>query len=333
MAAKKFHDRGYKALFSFPKMVEYLVRSFVKADFVEHVDFSTLRKINSTFVSEDFRQRETDVIWEVNVRGTTAYLYFLIEFQSTVDRFMALRVLHYLLSFYQDLIKQKKLHLLPPVFPIVLYNGDDRWTAPLEVAELIEPSLTGLGPHIPRFVYYKIAENEFSYETLSQLDNLVAKMFMVETCGPAELPGVIRETTRILRTEVDLKLQRHFGLWVRAGLRKRKIDVNIAKLDDMEVQVMFETRMQKFEDEVMQRGRQEGLKERQEALRRTLSAMLEARFGAGGAQLKDKIATLEDTEVLERLFVTFAGSPDLATFLRYLDLQPPTGQAGVSDDC
>ena len=104
---------------------------------------------------------------------------------------------------------------------------------------------------------------------------------------------------------------------------------------------MFETRMQKFEDDVMQRGLQdgrqegikEGLKERQEALRRTLSAMLEVRFGAGGAQLKDKIATLEDTEVLERLFVTFAGSPDLATFLRSFDLQPPTGQAGVSDDC
>ena len=35
----KDHDRGYGKLFSHPKMVEDLIRSFVKEDFVDKIDF------------------------------------------------------------------------------------------------------------------------------------------------------------------------------------------------------------------------------------------------------------------------------------------------------
>ena len=60
------------------------------------------------------------------------YLYILIEFQSSVDPWMAVRVMTYIGLLYQDLIKQKQVlkgRRLPPVLPIVLYNGDAKWTA------------------------------------------------------------------------------------------------------------------------------------------------------------------------------------------------------------
>jgi hypothetical protein len=41
-----------------------------------------------------------------------------------------------MMSFYLDLINQKgKSKKLPPVFPIVLYNGKDKWTAPVEIKD------------------------------------------------------------------------------------------------------------------------------------------------------------------------------------------------------
>ena len=70
---------------------------------------------------------------------------------------MAVRVLQYVLSFYQDLLKQKKLKHLPPVFPIVLYSGNRKWTAPLNLEELIQTPLDTVKPYIPRFRYYRIA--------------------------------------------------------------------------------------------------------------------------------------------------------------------------------
>ena len=71
---------------------------------------------------------------------------------------MALRMLRYILEFYSSLRKQDpKLKVLPPVFPILLYNGEARWTAPENFADLIDNRISL--DFIPQFRYFKIAEN------------------------------------------------------------------------------------------------------------------------------------------------------------------------------
>jgi len=70
----------------------------------------------------------------------------LIEFQSTVDPWMAVRIMTYVGLLYQDLIRRGdvlKDRKLPPVLPIVLYNGDAKWTAATDIAALI-PKAPGL---------------------------------------------------------------------------------------------------------------------------------------------------------------------------------------------
>jgi hypothetical protein len=59
-----------------------------------------------------------------------AYIYILLEFQSTVTWFMVVRLLHYLSSFWLDYAEnQPKQKKLPAVFPILLYSGEEKWTA------------------------------------------------------------------------------------------------------------------------------------------------------------------------------------------------------------
>ena len=72
------------------------------------------------------------MIWRLRWGEEWLYVYLLLEFQSTINRFMAVRVMVYLGLLYQDLIKTKQLTRtgrLPPVLPVVLYNGKPRWTA------------------------------------------------------------------------------------------------------------------------------------------------------------------------------------------------------------
>ena len=61
---------------------------------------------------------------------------------------MALRMGVYVLRLYQDLLRTGQVtrqSKLPPVPPLVLYNGDGRWTAVQDIAELIETAPSGLG--------------------------------------------------------------------------------------------------------------------------------------------------------------------------------------------
>jgi len=59
------HDHSYKYLFSHARMVEDLLKGFVKEDWVNGLDFSSLEKVNGTYVSDDLREREDDIIWRV----------------------------------------------------------------------------------------------------------------------------------------------------------------------------------------------------------------------------------------------------------------------------
>ncbi|QDQ28867.1 Rpn family recombination-promoting nuclease/putative transposase [Chitinimonas arctica] len=147
------HDAAYKSMFSIPRAVEDLLREFIDEEWVEKLDFSTLEQINGSFVTERWRRQMTDVVWKVRLADQELYICLLVEFQSTIDPTMALRVASYVLQLYLDLSKDpKRLPLtpsgkLPPVLPIVMYNGAPRWSAPLELDELIEA-----GPRqAPRF--------------------------------------------------------------------------------------------------------------------------------------------------------------------------------------
>ena len=115
------HDNGYKLLFSHAEMVEELLRGFVREDWGDQVDFHTLKRVNGSYVSEELRDRHDDVVWRVKLRDRWLYVYLLIEFQSTIDPFMAVRLMAYIGLLYQDLIRGKELPptgLLPPVLPM-----------------------------------------------------------------------------------------------------------------------------------------------------------------------------------------------------------------------
>ncbi|TWG79873.1 hypothetical protein L602_003700000330, partial [Cupriavidus gilardii J11] len=102
-------DASYKLLFSSPEMVRDLVVGFMPHPWLRHLDFSTLQRMACGYVTDDLRQRNGDVLWRVQADGEWVYLYLLLEFQSTVDPYMAVRVSSYVGLLYQDLIRADAL--------------------------------------------------------------------------------------------------------------------------------------------------------------------------------------------------------------------------------
>ncbi len=312
----KVSDRGYKALFSHPLMVEELLRSFVHEDFLDDVDFSALCRQNQTFVTEDLRQRETDVIWALQIKNRPAYVYLLLEFQSSVDRYMAVRVLNYVTLLYQDLLKSGKLRVLPPVFPLVLYTGSDPWTAPLALRELVDVPSNSLARYVPDFRYVLVAENQFSRESLLELHNLVAGVFLIETCDADSIVDAITRVRVILDREAGPDLRRVFTTWVQRSLQRDGIDVDASVLDSLEVSKMLETTMKKYREALLSQGwvagrtegkaegRAEGKAEgRAEGIRASILLLAESRFGEHAHALDELLAAISDMKRLQAILV------------------------------
>ncbi len=103
------HDHSYKLLFAHARMVRELLEIFVGGDWLAQVDFDTLERVSDGYISDDLRARADDIVWRV--RCGSRHVYLLIEFQSRVDSFMAVRVLAYVALLYQDLIRAREISL------------------------------------------------------------------------------------------------------------------------------------------------------------------------------------------------------------------------------
>lgn len=190
------------------------------------------------------------------------YLYLLIEFQSGVDRYMALRMMVHVGLLYQVLIKRGEMLAdgrLPPVLPIVLYNGSPNWTAPADVCELIPPVPGLVEQFKTRLKYLLIDESAYSDSQLASLRNLVAAVFRIEhPASPAAIHGLLASLDEWLADRADLR--RTFARWVRATLmRKSEYRIVLPRIDDLqELNVMLAERLEEWAHAYKAEGKLEG---------------------------------------------------------------------------
>ena len=285
-------DASYKLLFSAPEVVRDLVLGFIPDEWLHSLDYSTLEKVPGSYVSDDLRHRADDVIWRVRADGEWVYLYLLIEFQSTVDPWMAVRIMTYVGLLYQDLIRRNDVlpdRKLPPVLPVVLYNGDATWSAATDIAQLI-PKAPGLvAQYLPKLQYLLIDEHRYADEELAGLKNLMAAIIRFEH---PESEQALLQLIDLLNDwlEGNPELKRTFAIWIRAVLlRQSKHPLALPKVRDLKELKMtlaerFDTWAQQHEQRGILKGIQEGIEqgiergiEKGEAL--LLQRQLTRRFG------------------------------------------------------
>ena len=224
---------------------------------MENLDFTSIKKLNASFVSEEFKNRESDVIYEIKSNGQSNYIYLLIEFQSTVDQFMALRMASYVFQFHQEILETTKCDKLQPVFPILIYNGDEPWTAPDSFRKLLAPTQIPK-KFLPEFRYYKIAINEIPKRHLVELRNAVATVFYIENSTPAEIEHNHAELIDLLKhifKYEGAQIVNSIVRWMRSAQKIRLKPKQIKSIQDlMEVSTMWEAAVKRHEEALVKQG-------------------------------------------------------------------------------
>lgn len=131
-----------------------------------------------------------------------------------------------------DLLENNKdSNSLPPVFPIMLYNGDDKWTSPINISELIKDNNL-LGEYGLNFKYFKIAENEYTKENLLKIRNIVSTLFLAEIEYDLEL--IKNEMLNLFEKEDDKHAVSIFLNWFRILSENGKIkEDDYSKMEEL----------------------------------------------------------------------------------------------------
>jgi hypothetical protein len=185
------HDSLYHQLFSDPAMVAQLLRQFVAEPWLDELDLNGIARENAKFHADTGERREGDMVWRIPRHGGgETFLMLLLEFQSTPNHWMALRAMVYAGLLWQHLLREKRLlpdGRLPPIFPVVLYNGEPRWAAPLNLRELVGlPEGSPLWQWQPDMRYHIVDEGGFDEADLTKRDGLLPLVFRLESSPTPE---------------------------------------------------------------------------------------------------------------------------------------------------
>ncbi len=80
----QFADRSAKWLLASPDNLRGLLE-IIGEDFVESLDFSSVQNVNTTFIADNLREQESDMIFLLPFRDideTEVMIYILIEHQA-----------------------------------------------------------------------------------------------------------------------------------------------------------------------------------------------------------------------------------------------------------
>lgn len=182
------HDKSYKDLYSKREIALDLFKNISNAEWAKNLKAEDLELSNNTFVTADYSEQEADIIYKANVNGTEVVFYILLEFQSTVDYTMPLRLLQYMcqiLNQYSANIDYKKYNKdikLPAIIPIVLYNGQQVWDVPKQFRKMIYNEEL-FGNNILNFEYniFDISNDEkLTKDNLIELKNVTSAIFLLD---------------------------------------------------------------------------------------------------------------------------------------------------------
>ncbi|MBF5057704.1 putative transposase [Alcanivorax sp. 521-1] len=313
------HDTIYKLLFSHERMIRELLLGFLPESWLAELDLASLEKMNGSYVSDDLRGRHGDAVWRIRWADEWLYVYLLLEFQSSVDRYMALRVMVYTGLLHQDLIRRGALgadHKLPVVLPVVLYNGEPRWRAPTDVRALVQAPPEGLERFQPDQAFLLIDEGAYSDDVRQPVNNLVAALFRLEHHRSSdEVAGLLQLLVKWLSGPEQADLRRSYLEWLRRRLPKWFPGETFPEMHDLqEAYEMITNRFEEWKErqrlagveqgmeQGMERGMERGMEQgmaqgRLEGERKLVLRVIQHRFGELPAAYRLRLQSASQDEL------------------------------------
>jgi len=278
----KIHDFGYRYLFGDPEMVRQLLETCVDEEWVREIELEQIEPMPSQLVDKRLIRRENDLLLRARYRGREAYVLIILEFQARPDRFMSLRLLAYTCLVWLSLVEMSRkardtapLRDLPPVFPVVLFNGEGAWNEPRRLEELVTTAELGsLQAYVPRYTHHLIEEHSFPRERLEEAQNLISALFTLEGAGELSLEERAAKVARWLKTWVDRnpELVARFVNWVRVRFHADNRRVGEVKAEDVlapgGIEMNLESVLKQRDEQVRREGRME---EKRDVARRLLA--------------------------------------------------------------
>ncbi|MCR5813677.1 MAG: Rpn family recombination-promoting nuclease/putative transposase [Desulfovibrio sp.] len=307
-------DAINKAAFQHPEVLRDFLRLYVHEDFVNDLDLSDPEPLPSEFVTEAMRKRYNDYIRKIRWKDSDAYLLLILEFQSTIDPWIPVRILSYTALLWLDLIKKGKLTReagLPPVFPIVLYSGEANWEGTLNIAHLLSPAARPVIKYQPTNLSLLVRENVIKNDLLNANSDLYALFLMIRRAKNTQdfrllitkYKSVLQDPERRGLLKTFLALMNVMQTYFKTNSEEK---VDFSSLE--EVEEMLQSYAEQFKENTIKEREPVWKKEYEQTYKDSCEAkgilssiynFLDARFGSVSSSYENRLQSIKTMSELQ----------------------------------
>ena len=310
---RKNPDALFKDIFQIKEVIIDLLTNIVGAKWVEHLDFDTIEFLNTEFnINPTSRiKRIIDVVFKINFKGNDVYIIIILEIQSTIDYFMSSRITTYMSLFIEHLIKSGKVkpgQLLPPILPIVFYDGTKTWNAKNKLQDLflkLPSEYKELEAFIPKVEYYLIDLSTMDKNQLLPKENsLLSQMALIEIDD-----DIVQNHVNYLKVAQSQKDNPRnlsiFRIWFKILMEHKGENLTLEDIIQEEYEMIkhkpvnvYKAYMERLNQQSRMEGLQEGkLEGLQEGKLETLLNLIKVKFGKINSEIEFKIKNSTTAEL------------------------------------
>jgi len=325
MTVQNPHDRFFRESFGRIHIARNYLEEYLPEPVLGLLDLDTLTLQEGSFIDEEMREHQTDLLYQVQLNdGSTATIYLLFEHKSFPDVLVALQLLRYMVSQWQQQVKEKVP--LTPIIPLVVYHGERAWHIATEFSALLDVP-EALQQYQPNFRYHLSDFSHLSDETIRGEIWLRVILSVLRAILnprlPQELDDLVRLMFRLKDQRTGLEYIRTIMYYMSdATERVKREDIEQALLrQGAEGERLMTTIAQEYIQEGIQQGIKQGLEQgRIQNLQDNILDLLDIRLGLVSQEVEEKVTAVTDTTILRQLHREAATAETTEAFIANLTL-------------
>jgi len=164
------------------------LRNYSNIEALKDVRAEDIEDVTERYIPMFTEERNANVVKKVRIRDGSEIFIALIEHKAQVDYNVCMQVLRYMVFIWEDYAKQQeKIHKgisksrdfkYPPVFPIVYYNGVNKWTVDKTFSSRIALGDV-FSKYIPQFEYHLVNTGDYNREELLNREDGLSLIMLI----------------------------------------------------------------------------------------------------------------------------------------------------------
>ncbi len=99
------HDKGYKRILKIKKNFLDFIKKYIGYDWMMDLTVDDIELVDKEFITDQFTTYESDLLYKINLKDRSVYMFILQELQSKNDFTMPFRVEVYMTAIWMDIFK------------------------------------------------------------------------------------------------------------------------------------------------------------------------------------------------------------------------------------